>query len=131
MTDAEGNTKQFHIGDIISVVDGHLVSLDHVGGLYNLLGWMVDEDLMTHQLSRVAEECEPELRRLFPDLVALKVPEVHSLADCKAWFARLAEQGVQIERGVPRLPRRDHARIAPVLEAQYLVGADKVLPVDL
>jgi hypothetical protein len=49
-------TKSFHIGDIISITSGQLVSLDHIGRVYNILDWMTGEELMTHHLPCVCEE---------------------------------------------------------------------------
>src|SRR5215469_4293666 len=68
-------TREFHIGDILSVTTGRLVSPRHIGGVYDILGWMTGDSLFTHQLPRAAEECAPSLREQFPDLAAAEVPE--------------------------------------------------------
>lgn len=110
-------TKAFHIGDILSVISGRLVSLDHVDGIYSLLGWMVNESLMTHQLPRVSDECEPFLRERFPDLAAIDVASatIASEAELVTWLASLeAEHGTH--RDVPRLAVGDHTQIDPILE---------------
>lgn len=111
-------TKSFHIGDILSVTSERLVSLDHIGGVYNILGWMVnDDELMTHQLPRVSDECAPLLRDLFPDLAAIDVngATITSEAECVAWLASL-EPMYGTHRDVPRLPREDHTEIDPIAE---------------
>lgn len=112
-----GETKPFHIGDILSVISERLVSLDHIGGVYNILGWMVDEDLMTHQLPRVSDECAPFLREQFPDLAAIDAesPTITSEAECVAWLASL-EPEYGTHRDVPRLPHADHTHIDPLTE---------------
>lgn len=111
------DTREFHIGDILSVTSGRLVSPDHIGGVYNLLGWMVDEDLMTHQLPRVSEECEGFLRDLFPDLAGVDASSavITSEAECATWLASL-EPDFGTHREVPRLPRVDHTAIDPITE---------------
>jgi len=121
--------KQFHIGDIISIIHDRLFSLDHVGGLYNILGWMTDDELFTHQLPRASRECEPLLRQWFPDLAALELPEVSSLEEIRDWFDQLAAGGMVMWRDVPKLHPEDHARIDPVLELQHIVGTEKVIVV--
>lgn len=125
------NTKQFHIGDIISVTSGRLVSPDHIGGVDNILGWMVDEDLMTHQLPRVSDECAPTLRALFPDLSSIEVPDsINSEETLQSWLASITPV-YGLHRDVPKLARDDHARIDPVLELQHMVGADRVIAVEV
>lgn len=109
-------TKEFHIGDILSVVTGRLVSLDHIGGVYNILNWMTGEDLMTHQLPRVSEECGPSLREQFPDLAAVEVPDtIDSEATLLTWLASLKPQYGET-RAVARLAAEDHTRINPLAE---------------
>lgn len=87
------------------------------GGIYNILGWMVDEELMTHQLPRVSRECEPFLREQFPDLAAIDMSKVSitSEAECITWLASLEPQ-YGTHREVPRLPRVDHTKIDPIAE---------------
>lgn len=66
--------KSFHIGDILSITTHHLVSHDHIGGVYNLLDWMTDESLMTHQLGRASDVALPYLLQEFPFLEVIKYP---------------------------------------------------------
>jgi hypothetical protein len=114
-------TKRFHIGDILSVTTGRLVSPDHIGGLYNLLGWMVDEDVMTHQLPRVARECEPFLREQFQDLASIDASGVTLTCEAEVitWLASL-EPAYGTHRDVPRLDRIDHTEIDPVAEIKMI-----------
>lgn len=42
-----------------------------IGQVYELQNWLVSGNLMTHQLTRVQKECEPWLRRWFPELANL------------------------------------------------------------
>lgn len=107
-------TKRFHIGDILTITTARLVSLDHLDGVYSLLGWMVDEDLMTHQLPRVSDECEPFLRDLYPDLAAIDASDVTLTCEAElvTWLASL-EPKYGTHRDVPRLPRVDHTEIDP------------------
>jgi len=61
-------TKQFHLGDVLSVTTGRLVSPSHVDGLYDILNFMTGDNLFTHQLPRAARECRPYLITQFPQL---------------------------------------------------------------
>ena len=119
-------TKRFHIGDILSMITGRLVSLDHMNGLHIFAEWLAGEPVWTHQLPRVMDEAGPHLREWFPDLAAADVPEdLKSVEAVAAWLATLGEQW----RDVPHLPAADHAQINPILELQHMIGADKVVPV--
>jgi hypothetical protein len=53
--------KRFHIGDLLSVTDGRLLSPNHVQGVIELLSHMTGDSLMTHQLPLAADAMEPEL----------------------------------------------------------------------
>jgi hypothetical protein len=67
-------TKQFQIGDVLSAMTGHLVSLDGTVGLFAILDWMTGETLMHHQLGRAMQAASPVLEGLYPQLAAIKYP---------------------------------------------------------
>ena len=53
--------KQFHIGAIISIVDGRLVGKNRMNDVREILNYMTDDSLFTHQLLRAGTECAPIL----------------------------------------------------------------------
>lgn len=59
-------TKRFHISDVLSITTGLLVSTRHCTGVYDILNWMTQNNLYTHQLPRASDECKPHLLRQFP-----------------------------------------------------------------
>ena len=61
-------TRNFHLSDILSITTGRLVSTRHMEGVYEILNWMTQDDLFTHQLGRASEECAPILCTLYPEL---------------------------------------------------------------
>jgi hypothetical protein len=63
-------TKKFHIGDVLSITTGLLVSPDHIGGVYKILNYMTRDSLFTHQLGRASDECKPYLLKQFPWLAS-------------------------------------------------------------
>lgn len=113
-------TKTFHIGDILSITDGHLVSPRHVGGIYDILGWMTGESLMTHSLPRASRECEGNLRAQHPDLAAVVVPDdLRSEAAVLSWLdTQIAIFGET--REVAPLPVTDHTSIDPIAEIKMM-----------
>lgn len=127
------STKEFHIGDILSITSSILVSPRHVDGLYDLLGWMTGESPMTHQLPRLARECAPSLCAQFPDLAAVVVPEgLHSEEAVLAWLDIQVRQFGET-RFVKPLDPADHTYIDPITEFRMMrpdglivvVGDDK------
>lgn len=61
-------TKAFHFSDVLSITTGRLVSTRHIEGVYDILNWMTQDDLFTHQLPRAMRECSPALVALYPEL---------------------------------------------------------------
>lgn len=47
-------TKTFHVGDILSVITGRLVSPTHMDGIYAICSHLAGESVMTHQLPRIS-----------------------------------------------------------------------------
>lgn len=133
------STKTFHIGDILSVTHDRLVSPDHIGGVYKILGWMVGEDLMTHQLPRVSRECEPALREQHPDLMAVTIPDFdfppgatkdERAAIVLGWLAEVvAEYGET--REVEPLSKGDHTVIDPIAELKMIRPDVPIITVDV
>jgi hypothetical protein len=120
-------TKPFGVGAILTIT-GEALMCD-IGEVYQLLGWMTGESLMTHQLPRASRECEGFLRETFPDLAATEIPdwgETPGWADLDhagmleritSWLATLPGEST---REVPRLPEGDHTRIDPFSELRMM-----------
>lgn len=109
------STREFHIGDVISVATGTLVSLRHMDGVYDLCSFMSGESLMTHQLPRVSRECEPSLRQQHPALLAETIPAIQSRDEAEAWLRTLYPaygETVLVEA----LEEQDHTTINPITE---------------
>ena len=66
-------TKQFHLGDVLSITTGRLVSPRHIDGVYDILNFMTGDNLFTHQLPRAFDECKPYLVAQFPQLAIAKM----------------------------------------------------------
>jgi hypothetical protein len=110
--------RTFHLGDILSVTTGRLVSPRHVDGLYDLLGFMAGEPVFTHQLGRVSDECTPELLRQHPDLADAPIPESFPEpreTTVPAWLAAQVERFGDTRQVTP-LAAADHTSINPVAE---------------
>ena len=122
-------TRTFHVGDILTITTGRLVSPRHVDGIYDICNFMTGDNLFTHQLPRAADECTPSLREQFPDLAAVEAPEDLSGEEAvRAWLAGItAEHGET--REVRPLAPEDHTHMDPFTELEQMAPGKPVIAV--
>lgn len=84
-------TREFHIGDILSVTTGHLVSPKHMDGLYDILNFMSGDNLFNYQVPRAIEECQPYLLKQHPQLEEVTAENVTA----ENWESWLHQQVAQ------------------------------------
>lgn len=144
------DTQKFHIGDVLSVTTGRLLSPEHIGGIYKILNFLTEDNLFTHQLPRATRDCRPWLLRRHPwlddpKINTLAVGELASMLetvendDVRAlitgWLSKLTSGGFDID--VPEyldltpIPRDDHAVVDPVEELELMVDPEKIIVVDV
>lgn len=124
-------TRDFDLGDILSVTTGLLLSPRHIEGVYDILNWMTGDNLTTHQLPRASEECRPELFRQHPKLAAVAPPDqFDSEEHIWSW---LAEQVAIYGKTLPVAPLNpaDHTSIDPTAELKMMRPDMPILEVDL
>lgn len=125
-------TKTFHIGDILTVTTGKLVSPRHVDGIYDILNFMTGDSLFTHQLPRGMDECEPSLRAQFPDLAAIEITDDFGGSEerVKAWLAgQVAIHGET--REVAPLHEDEHTRMDPITELHKMAPHAEIIAVEV
>lgn len=113
-------TKQFHLGDILSITHDRLVSPRHIEGVYDILGFMTGETLYTHQLPRAARECKPILLTQHPQLAEIDAENVNA-GNWKEWMAAQVEKYGEALPVAP-LPQRDPQYDTPVADAIEMMG---------
>lgn len=123
--------RLFHLGDILSVTTGRLVSPRHVDGVYDLLGFMTGESLFTHQLPRASRECEAPLLAQHPQLADVEVPE--SFTGKEQVFAWLDEQVAIYGEQLPVVPLDpgDHTSIDPITELRMMRPDAEIIAVEV
>jgi hypothetical protein len=111
-------TKQFHIGDVLSITTGALVSHDHMGGIYSILDWMTGETLFTHQLPRALEAAQPVLKEAFPTLAEIEFPKYLEGGEKDAIFTWVDTQGELYGElwEVPKLAEGVYVPMDPISE---------------
>ena len=121
MPDAQ---RHFDLGDIFSITTGQLVSPRHMDGVYDILGFMTGEALMTHQLPRAMDACRPELLRQHPQLTAVEVPDLPH--EHKPWMVWLDEMKLEYGMMLPVTPLAAFEHRNPIEELCEMVGEEKV-----
>lgn len=118
-------TRDFHLGDILSITTGKLLSPRRIEGVYDILNWMTDSDLFTHQLPRAAEAARPALLSAFPDLDGLDTSAIneHTYRD---WLVEAIERFGEY-RPVPKCPDGTYQRRGPIEELSEMSGPKSVL----
>lgn len=120
-------TKEFPTADVMSSVTGRLMG--DIAGVYEVLGWMTDESLMTHQLPRVGREAKAAMLAFRPDVATAYEEAQHVNPDnwrdwLKVWTDRYGEK-----MAVPKMTAEQHERIDPVSELVEKVHPDRIVAV--
>lgn len=113
--------RQMHLGDILSITTGRLVSRNHIDGVYTILNHMTGQDLMTHQLPRVADECKPHLLAQHPRLVNVEPPNFTAEAEVWTWLSKM-ERTHGTTLPVAPLPPGAHEVRNPLVEAVEMMS---------
>lgn len=132
---SEDGSRRFHIGDILSIVSGRLVSPRGMQGLYDILEYMTDDSPNTIQLGRFADECRPYLEGQLGKATELEIPEtIKDNMSLYKWLGTVTEgmDGDPFLK-VGKVSENDHAVIDPHDELKFDFGediADKMVEFD-
>lgn len=66
----------FHLGDVLAVITGRPLAPRGMEGVYDLLCFMTQDNLLTHQLPRARRECAACLLRQHPQLAGVRLPPI-------------------------------------------------------
>ena len=108
--------QRFHIGDVLSIVADRLVSRDSFHGLKHALNYMADEDIYTHQISRVMLEARAAVLAVYPLLADVVVPDDIDESTIDGWLHEQASRYGEFLR-LPRMSIDQHEHIDPYSEA--------------
>ncbi len=131
--------RKFHISDILSVTHDRLFSTRHIEGVYDICNYLTGDQLFTHQLPRVHEECNVGLRlqiTALNDIPHLSDEDVTRMkaTGLKEWWMPWVQEcadkcgGEWLE--IEPLPKGVHEFKDPLTEAEELVGKDKVIAIN-
>jgi len=126
-----GTAESFHLGDVLSITTGCLVSPDHMDGVNRILQHVVGEPLWTHQLPRAADECRPSLLAQHPDLADVEVPDAFDGKEhVERWLAEQVQRYGE-RRDVRPLAPQEHTSINPISELLMLKPDAQVVVVEV
>lgn len=142
-------TKTFPLRVVLTVTTKRLLTSrrgqrdNGIGDLYDILNWMTEDNLFTHQLPRAALECKPWLLRWFPELaeadgmlavldMLLGQEKGNEDMAIESWLEEIRRlPGVKDAYDIPRIPRDDHDVKHALDELIEMVGPEKVIVVEM
>jgi hypothetical protein len=121
-------TRDFPLGVVLSITTGILFT--DLENVYDICNWMSGDNLMTHQLPRVAEECASELLRQHPQLDLQPPSEFADFAEVLRWLSEQVARYGDSVRVAPLQPA-DHTTIDPLAELAMMNPHVQVLVVEV
>jgi len=125
---AERERKDFHLGDILSITTGSLVSPGHMDGIYDILNFMTRDNLFTHQLPRACDECRPYLLRQYPQLEGVDASQVNA-DNWVEWLAKQVETYGE-HLSVEQIPMDDHTEKDPLEALHEMAPAKPIIIIE-
>lgn len=122
-------TKGFPIAVVLTVATGIMVT-DDFAEVYEILSWMAQEPIYTHQIPRLSMEARPVLVDAFPSLAQAIADKGRITPDnFDMWVQEWAEV-LGSHLAIPLLSEDQHERIDPISELAEKVHPDKILVVS-
>lgn len=120
-------TKSFHLGDVLSMTTGRLVSPEHMAGVYKIASYLVGRAVYTHEIPAAFRQCRDPLLDQHPQLRQVDDSGV-TKDNWRAWLDQ------QVERFGSHLGVRpvwtQLAEMDALETAVELVGEGRVIVVD-
>lgn len=125
----QSDTRTFHIGDILTVINDTFVSPNGSDGVFGLLAFLTgDEHLFIHQMPNAADMMVPWLREQFPDLAEVDCSPVRDAATFVVWMDLMVKKYGET-REVTRPPREMWGKHNPITELAEMVGPEKIIAI--
>lgn len=119
------DTKPFHIGDVLSITTGCLLSPRHMEGVYDILHWMTGESIYTHQIPRCIREAAPVLLAMHPQLG--DIGEIEVAPDTFDAFLAVQVTRFGETLPVPKMTEDQHERIEPISELAEKIHPSRIV----
>jgi hypothetical protein len=119
---AKVTIREFHLGDLLTITDGHLVSPSHIGGVYEIVDFVTGQQHMTHQLPRACGEVKPWLVQQHPWLADITVPDgLDTWEKVFEWLEGPSQKYGGLHQ-VESMPEGMYVGREPITELREMVG---------
>lgn len=125
MTD---QTRDFPLGDILSVTTGRLLSRDGMDGIYRILAYLTGDEIYTHQIPAAIDATHLGVLSQHPQLVGVTPVTNADLDDVGTW---LTVQEQRFGASLPLSPVEGWGVHDPIRELVDRFGPGSVIPVVL
>lgn len=138
-------SKSFPLRVVLTVTTGRLLTAPRgphdngIGDVYEILNWITNDDLFTHQLPRAGRAAQPWLLECFPELAPVNrlLPMLdtllHSERDPVArWLVLVRETVPELKDEYDIAPMPEGwTHIDPMIEAETMVDPGKIIKVEV
>lgn len=122
-------TRSFHLGDLVSVATGRLVSPDGLAGVCAVCDFVTGQETMLHQIPRVLREITPILVEQLPWLGEIVVPDwVDDRESANRWLIQVAAKYGK-RHDVRALPAGEYVGRDPLAELQEMMPHARITPI--
>lgn len=122
-------TREFDLGDVLTVTTGNLLSPRGIRGAYEVCSFLAGEPVYSHQIGRVLDEAAPVVLRQHPQLAGITSEGVNDKASLETWLAGMK---ARFGETLPLTPMTadEHERIDPESELAEKVHPDRLMIVN-
>lgn len=120
--------QEFPLGAVLTVTTGRLL-VEDMGELYDILNFLTQDNLFTHQLPRAGREARPWILEQHPILGRVDASGVTP----ENWVAWLAEQRAQLETDhvlLQPMPEGYHERRHPLTELEEMMPDKPIIVLE-
>ena len=122
------NTEKFHLGDVLSLTTGILLSPSGISGPHKLVEYLAGGPVWTHQIGRVAEESLPHLLKQFPWTEHITGEGITPENYAEVMEVLVLKHGEWLD--VEPMPEGVHEVIDPVSELAEIIHPEKIIVVS-
>lgn len=115
--------REFELGDVLTVTTEIMMCRRGMDGVYEILDYLTEDELCTHQIPRAMRACRDEVLAQCPSLADIVPPEFKDHEDMFVW---LGEMELRLGNSFELNPITSWEHQEPTEEACDLMGPERV-----